>query len=80
MSAQPEPLGHTGNAALDLMWTEYADATTAHLNLQLDVYMAVASDDNEREETLNQLLILAEERRRTAREVIRRCERSDLPA
>ena len=80
MSAQPEPLGLTGIGASDLMWTEYADATTAHLNLQLDVYMAVASADTDREATLNQLLILAEDRRRTAREVIRRCDPSDLPA
>ena len=61
------------------MWSDYADATTAHLNLQLDIYMAVASEDGQREAELNDLLIAAEERRREAREVIRRCERRHSP-
>ena len=61
-------------SASDGMWNEYAEATTAHLNLQLDLYMAVTSQDDDREAALNSSLILAEERRRTAREAIRQCE------
>ena len=65
MSAQPNWISQ------DSMWDEYAAATTAHLNLQLDVYMAVASEDGAREAALNDLLIAAEERRLAAREAIR---------
>jgi hypothetical protein len=61
------------------MWTEYADATTAYMNLQLEVYMAAANADADGEAALNQLLVVAEKRRKTASEAIRRCEQGDLP-
>jgi hypothetical protein len=72
-TAQPKPQTHSRRAS-DAMWHEYTNATTAHLNLQLDVYMAVASEDGQREAALNDLLIVAEDRRRAAREAIRHTE------
>jgi hypothetical protein len=61
---------------MDTIWTEYANAIEAHLSIQLDLYMAVRSEDGQREEALNGLLVQAEERRRAAREMIRVCEQN----
>ena len=74
MAARPRPDPHPNDPACDAIWQEYADATSAHVNLQLDLYMAVASKDRDREEQLSELVLQAESRRQAAREAIRRSE------
>jgi len=56
------------------MWREYAHAMAEYQKLRLDIYMATADGNHERELALNASLTAAEATRNAARDVIYRHE------